>query len=62
MENNKVNTAKISEIIFQDKKKLDAINIILHTEVKKDFNHWLLNQKGDYIIKESAIIFESKIE
>ena len=62
IQNDKVNTTKISEIIFQDKKKLDAINIILHSEVKKDFNHWLVKQKANYIIKESAIIFESKIE
>ena len=62
IQNDKINTTKISEIIFQDKKKLDAINIILHSEVKKDFNHWLVKQKGSYVIKESAIIFESKIE
>jgi len=62
VQNNKVNTTKISEIIFQNKKKLDAVNIILHEEVKKDFNHWLFKQKGSYIIKESAIIFEAKIE
>ena len=62
VQNNKVNTTKISEIIFQNKKKLDAVNTILHDEVKKDFNHWLFKQKGSYIIKESAIIFEAKIE
>ena len=62
MKNKKIDTKKISEIIFKDKIKLNAINNILHKELEKDFNKWLSQQKEDYIIKESAIIFETKIE
>ena len=52
----------MSKIIFNDKVKLEAINKILHQEVKIDYENWINKQKGLYIIKESAIIFESKIE
>jgi len=62
IKNKKIDTEKISEIIFKDKAKLHAINSILHKEVKKDYNTWLSKQKEDYIIKESALIFETKIE
>jgi len=57
-----IDTEKVSKIIFNDKKKLYAVNNILHNKVKIDFNNWIIKQKSDYIIKESAIIFESKIE
>ena len=57
-----IDTKKVSKIIFNDKEKLYAVNKILHNRVKLDFNNWIVKQKGDYIMKESAIIFESKIE
>ena len=62
LNSNKIDFKKMSKIIFSDKIKLDAINKILHHEVKKDYENWIKKQKGLYIIKESAIIFESKIE
>ena len=62
LNSNKIDFKKMSKIIFSDKIKLEAINKILHHEVKKDYENWIKKQKGLYIIKESAIIFESKIE
>ena len=59
---NKIDFKKMSKVIFANKIKLQAINKILHHEVKKDYENWIKKQKGLYIIKESAIIFESKIE
>ena len=59
---NKIDFKKMSKVIFANKIKLQAINKILHHEVKKDYESWIKKQKGLYIIKESAIIFESKIE
>jgi dephospho-CoA kinase len=60
--NRKIDTKKISQIIFNDKEKLKSMNSIIHPAIKKHFTNWLEKQKGDYIIKESAIIFETKIE
>ena len=60
--NKKIDTQKISQIIFNDKEKLKSMNSIMHPAIKNHFKNWLKQQKGDYIIKESAIIFETKIE
>src|SRR5262245_36087693 len=38
--NGKINRKKLAEIIFSDKKKLDAINSIVHPVVKSDFEDW----------------------
>lgn len=58
--NNLLNRKKIAEIVFKEKDKLDKLNAIIHPEVKKHFKNWL-NSKIDYpyVIKESAILFES---
>lgn len=60
IENNKVNRAVLATIVFKDKKKLAQLNAIIHPEVKKHFKKWL-KSKVDYkfVVKESAILFES---
>lgn len=60
IENNKVNRAVLATIVFKDKEKLAQLNAIIHPEVKKHFKKWL-KSKVDYkfVVKESAILFES---
>jgi dephospho-CoA kinase len=50
----------LSGIVFTDKKALEKLNAIIHPAVSAVFDEWLTGC-GDppYIIKESAIIFES---
>lgn len=60
--NNELNRAYLSDIVFNDETLLDKINSIVHPQVAKEFNQWLLNQKSKYIIYESAIIFENNSE
>ena len=60
--NNELNRAYLSDIVFNDETLLDKINSIVHPQVKKEFNQWLLNEKSKYIIYESAIIFENSSE
>ena len=60
--NNKLNRAYLSDIVFNDETLLNNINSIVHPQVKKEFNQWLLNEKSKYIIYESAIIFENSSE
>ena len=52
----------ISDKIFNDKNILKKINNIIHPKVSKHFNQWLSSQKSLYVVKEVAILFESKIE
>ena len=60
--NNELNRAYLSDVVFNDETLLYKINSIVHPHVSKEFKTWLLNQKSNYIIYESAIIFESNSE
>lgn len=51
---------KIAGIVFADKSKLEKLNSIIHPLVLDDFNKWTGRQKNaDYVIMESAILFET---
>jgi len=59
--NQKLNRKYISEIVFKDKEQLVALNAIVHPEVKKHFQQFVIkNADKTYIIYENAILFESK--
>ncbi len=57
--NDRLNKRYISNIIFNDSKKLSEINRIVHRYVQKDFEIWKNNQTSSYVIKESALLFET---
>jgi len=51
---------KLSKLIFGDRNALKKVNAVVHPAVKKKFNEWS-GQYYDhkYVIKESALLFES---
>lgn len=52
---------KISQIVFNDSVKLEKLNAIIHPKVKAHFQHWLMEHaKYPFVIKEVAILFETK--
>ena len=57
-----LNSKKLSDIVFEDKEKLKLLNSIIHPAVDKDFKLFLNSNNEDYIVKEAAIIFETKSE
>ena len=57
-----LNSKKLSKIVFEDTEKLKLLNSIIHPAVAKDFKLFLNSNKEDYIVKEAAIIFETKSE
>lgn len=51
---------KLSEIVFTDPLKLNALNGIVHPAVKQHFKEWLVkHNKDSFVVYESAILFES---
>jgi len=61
-ENNTLNKILLSKIIFNSKPKLEIVNNIIHPIVKNHFDEWVKTQEKlnkKYIIKETAILFES---
>ena len=59
--NNQINRKHFASIIFSDKEKLALSNSIIHPVVFNHFNKWVESQPNGtkYVIKESAILYES---
>lgn len=56
---NKPNKPFIADKIFNNPVLLSQMNAIVHPKVKQHFNKWFKKQNAPYIIRESAILFES---
>lgn len=56
----KLNKSFIASKVFSNQKELDKLNAIVHPAVKNDFDFWCSTQQGTYVLKEAAILFESK--
>lgn len=55
-----ISRKKLAEIVFKDQDQLEKLNAIIHPLVQDDFIKWLLTKRDfPFVIKESAILFES---
>ncbi|RRO13413.1 dephospho-CoA kinase [Flavobacteriaceae bacterium 14752] len=61
-EDDKLNKDYLSHIVFNNPKKLEILNNLVHPVVREDFNIWLSYQNSDYVVYESALIFEQRQE
>lgn len=59
-QDNSINKKMLSSTIFNDKTKLRKLNKIIHPIVEKKFDLWCQNQNKKMVIKESALLFESR--
>ena len=60
---NELNSKLVSKIVFNDKEKLKSLNSIIHPAVAIDFDNFCSKHRDEsYIVKEAAIIFETKSE
>lgn len=57
-----INRGYLAERVFSNPKELSALNAIVHPAVMDDFDRWAEQQTGDYVVLESAIIFEASLE
>ena len=55
-----LNRSFIASKVFNDKSLLYQINAIVHPKVAAHFERWLTKQHAPYVIKEVAILFETK--
>ena len=56
-----LNKEFIASAVFSDNQKLEKLNLIIHPAVAKDFKEWKEKQHSAYLIKESALLFETGI-
>lgn len=58
--NNLPDRQKLAKVVFNNPQNLQILNSIIHPKVKNHFNNWLQEHKNFwYVIKETAILFES---
>ncbi len=57
--NDELNRKKLAEIVFNDEKKLNKLNSIIHPHTIQASEEWAKQQHSKYVIKEAALLFES---
>ena len=60
--NGELNRKYLASQIFTDDSKRLQLNSLVHPEVCRQFCEWADAQSGDYVIVESAILFESGLK
>jgi len=51
----------VAEIVFNDEELLQKLNGMIHPAVKYDFEKWMGNQTTEFVFKETALLFELKL-
>ncbi|WP_294225157.1 MULTISPECIES: dephospho-CoA kinase [Chryseobacterium] len=51
----------VAEKVFNDKDLLEGLNEIIHPAIRSDFEEWVKVQKKYLIFKETALLFELKL-
>ena len=59
LSNGQLNKPYIGKRIFSDPSLRESLNRLVHPAVQDDFEQWCSMQKSPYILKESALLFES---
>lgn len=57
-----LNRKYIADKVFKDSELLNKLNSIVHPAVREHFLEWAKSKKTNYVIQESAIIFENANE
>lgn len=57
-----LNREFLASRVFCDKEALRRLNGVVHPAVMRDFAAWAEAQEGDYVVLESAILFEAGLE
>ncbi len=58
----KLNKTYISSKVFKDTQLLQKLNAIVHPAVREDFLNWASELKNPYVIQETALIFENRMQ
>ena len=57
-----LNRAYLASKVFNDAEQLRLLNSLVHPAVIADFEVWAEGQNGQYVVFESAILFEAGLE
>ena len=57
-----IDRKSLATVVFNDARKLDSLNKIIHPEVMERFFEWVNLQQSPFVVMESAILFEQSLE
>lgn len=57
-----LNRKHIADLIFHDEKAQSDLEGVLYPALFVDFEHWMKKQDAPYVLFESALIFEKRLE
>lgn len=60
-ENGFYNRKYVSEKVFNNDELLQKLNKLIHPAVKHDFENWVESQNSEFLFKETALLFELKL-
>ena len=60
--NGSVDKKQLAYLVFGDEEKLSQLNALIHPRVMDDFAQWCSQQTADYVIFESAILYEHHLD
>ncbi len=60
-ENGNYNRKYVAEIVFNNDEKLKQLNALIHPAVGIDFENWVTQQTAEFVFKETALLFELKL-
>lgn len=58
----KLNKPYLAQRVFSNPEALAKLNSIVHPAVMDDFDRWAEEQEGNYVVLESAILFEANLD
>lgn len=58
-QHNKLNKAKLADIVFNNPSALAQLNKLVHPAVRRDFTRWMQTQDAFYVIQEAALLVET---
>ena len=53
--------AYVASIVFENEDLLHELNKIIHPAVKEHFENWVKDQHSEFVFKETALLFELKL-
>lgn len=51
----------VAKKVFEDAELLDQLNQLIHPAVRLDFEKWVASQNSEFVFKETALLFELKL-
>lgn len=58
--NGRLDRPALAARIFSDAAELQAVNVIVHPAVQRDFDAWCARQQGPYAVMEAALMAENE--